>query len=186
MQTIKCVIVGDGATGKTAMLISYTTNTFPGEYIPTVFDNYSTNVMVDNRIIYLSLWDTAGQEDYDRLRPLSYTQTDVFLLCFSINNEASFENIKSKWIPEINHYCPKTPIILIGTKSDLRLTIPDHKLISFQDGLLAVKELNLVRYMECSSMNQKGLKSVFDEAIRTVIVEQHNRLIKKNKLCTLL
>merc|ERR1719203_544043 len=76
--------------------------------------------MVDGKPINLGLWDTAGQEDYDRLRPLSYPQTDVFLICFSVVSKASFENVKAKWVPEIEHHAPGVPLILVGTKSDLR------------------------------------------------------------------
>lgn len=177
VQNIKCVVVGDGAVGKTCLLISYTTNAFPGEYIPTVFDNYSANVMVDGRPVNLGLWDTAGQEDYDRLRPLSYPQTDVFLVCFSVISPSSYENVKSKWFPEIQHHAPGVPFLLVGTKIDLRddddqiqrLKEKNLEPISEAKGRQMATQLGAVQYLECSALTQKGLKNVFDEAIRSVL-----------------
>eukprot|EP01117_Protostelium_nocturnum_P011891 TRINITY_DN4340_c0_g1_i1.p1 TRINITY_DN4340_c0_g1~~TRINITY_DN4340_c0_g1_i1.p1 ORF type:complete len:205 (-),score=45.58 TRINITY_DN4340_c0_g1_i1:18-632(-) len=180
IQTVKLVAVGDGTVGKTCLLIVYTTNSFPEDYVPTVFDNYSANVMVDGKTVALGLWDTAGQEDYDRLRPLSYPSTDMFLICFSLVNHASFLNVKTKWFPEVHHHSPSSRIMLIGTKVDLRddketlakLAENNQKPITAEQGRQMAAEIGAEGYMECSALTQKGLKNVFDDAIKLVIFKK--------------
>ncbi|KAF8445241.1 P-loop containing nucleoside triphosphate hydrolase protein [Kalaharituber pfeilii] len=192
VATIKCVVVGDGAVGKTCLLISYTTNKFPSEYVPTVFDNYAVTVMIGDEPYTLGLFDTAGQEDYDRLRPLSYPQTDVFLICFSVMSLASFENVKEKWLPEVHHHCPGVPCIIVGTQVDLR---EEHyksanqsskkKPVEFAQGDKLARELGAVKYVECSALTQKGLKNVFDEAIVAALEPPPSTKKEKRKGCTL-
>jgi small GTP-binding protein len=178
MKHIKCVVVGDGAVGKTCLLLSYTTNAFPGEYIPTVFDNYSANVMVEDQQINLQLWDTAGQEDYAKLRPLSYPQTDVFVICFSLVAPTSLENVQNMWIPEVKQHCPTTPYILVGMKSDLRDQFGQHAdeykskgwdPVSTSKGEEMKKVINAQAYLECSARIQYNLKEVFEAAIKVVL-----------------
>jgi len=174
MESKKLVVVGDGGVGKTCQLISYCTNAFPGDYVPTVFDNYTANVMVDNQPINLGLWDTAGQEDYDRLRPLSYPQTDVFLVEFSIVDPVTFDSVRNKWYPEISHHCPGVPWLLVGNKVDLRndnstmdrLSLQGQSCISTEQGSMLASELGAVAYVENSALTQEGLNNVFDAAIR--------------------
>ena len=132
---------------------------------------------MDNVLVGLGLWDTAGQEDYDRLRPLSYPQTDVFVVCFSVVSPTSLTNITSKWIPEIRHHCPDKPIILCGTKIDLRedsefinqLEKENIQPIKREQGQRVCKKIRAYKYVECSALTQKGLKQVFDDAIRAVL-----------------
>ena len=175
-QTLKAVIVGDGAVGKTALLWSYARNEFPDEYEPTVFDNYSCSILVNGEPITLTLWDTAGQEEYDRLRPMSYPNTDVFVVCFSLVNPTSLANAKMKWIPELRHYCPDAKIVLVGCKSDLR----DDPTVLAQlasGGKQPVDETDAVQlansngcsYARCSALTRRGLKEVFDQALKAVL-----------------
>jgi len=156
-----------------------------------VFDNYAVTVMIGGEPYTLGLFDTAGQEDYDRLRPLSYPQTDVFLVCFSVVAPASFENVKEKWVPEITHHCPKTPFLLVGTQVDLRddgaivekLAKTKQKPISSENGDKLARELRAVKFVECSALTQKGLKNVFDEAILAALEPPEQ---PKKKKCLIL
>jgi len=170
-MSLKCVVVGDGAVGKTSLLISYTRNAFPEDYVPTVFDNYTADVLFNGKPVTLGLWDTAGQEDYDKLRPLSYPMTDVFLVCFSIISNTSFQNVTDKWIEELKEHQPDTPIVLCGLKSDLRHDSKNISLdakweeVSKASAQALAKELG-APYRECSALTQEGLKAVFEEVIR--------------------
>ncbi|EFA85903.1 Rho GTPase [Heterostelium album PN500] len=173
MQHIKVVVVGDGAVGKTSMLISYTTNGLPTDYQPTVFDNYSALVMHEKKPYNLGLWDTAGQEDFDKLRHLSYPHTDVFLVCYSVINPASYSNCWDKWYHEIKSHCPNVPIVLVGAQSDLRTNnvilerLSDRKQqpITTEQGELMAKRIGAAYFMECSALTQKGLHEVFERTI---------------------
>ncbi|XP_037692501.1 rho-related GTP-binding protein RhoG-like [Choloepus didactylus] len=174
MKSIKCVVVGDGAVGKTCLLICYTTNASLKEYIPTVFDSYSAQSAVDGRTVNLNLWDMAGQEEYDRLRTLSYPQTNVFVICFSIPSPPSYENVRHKWHPEVCHHCPEVPIFLVGTKKDVRVQ-PDtlrrlkeqgQPPITLQQGQALAKQIHAVRYLECSALQQDGVERCLPRLFR--------------------
>ncbi|KAH3731925.1 Rho family GTPase Rho1 [Pelomyxa schiedti] len=159
----KLVVVGDPGVGKTCMLVSYSSHMFPDAYNPTIVDNYYVNMMVDRHAVTLAMWDSTGNEEYDRVRPLSYPQTDIFLICFSLNYGTSLESVVNKWAPEVSHHCPKTPILLVGTKSDL--TKDQSKLTP--EGV--AKVIGARSYHTCSARTRQGLNDVFATAARVVL-----------------
>ncbi|KAG4099850.1 Rho GTPase [Neocallimastix lanati (nom. inval.)] len=117
----KLIIVGDDACGKTCLLIAFSKGIFPEVYVPTVFENFVADVEVDGHHVELALWDTADQEDYDRNRLLSYPDSHVILICFSVDSPDSLNNVEEKWKYEVSFFCPSyLPIILVGCKKDLR------------------------------------------------------------------
>lgn len=165
--SVKVTVVGDGHVGKTCMLVVYVDKKFPERYIPTVFDNYNSTIKVDGEEYDVKLWDTAGQEDYERLRPLSYTNTTCFLICFSIQSQDSYENVRSKWAPEVRHHRPNTPIILVGTKCDLRkVEDPNEPTIQPKDGHKMKKMIKAVEYLECSAKDNEGIEDIIHAAVR--------------------
>eukprot|EP01105_Mastigella_eilhardi_P011285 TRINITY_DN2610_c0_g1_i1.p1 TRINITY_DN2610_c0_g1~~TRINITY_DN2610_c0_g1_i1.p1 ORF type:complete len:773 (-),score=177.84 TRINITY_DN2610_c0_g1_i1:26-2344(-) len=165
---VKIVVVGDADSGKTVLLITYTKNEYPEEYVPTVFENYCSTIVVDGKPHLVGLWDTAGQEDFDHLRPNSYPGTDTFLLLFSIASRRGFESIRSKWHPEVLHYTPNAKCIIVGTMIDLResLTSKNQNPVTFEQGEQLAREIHAHAYMECSALAQVGVKEVFEDAIR--------------------
>ncbi|KAI5989380.1 P-loop containing nucleoside triphosphate hydrolase protein [Pisolithus albus] len=189
----KVVVCGDGACGKTSLLNVFTRGFFTQVYEPTVFENYVHDIWVDDQLVELSLWDTAGQEEFDRLRSLSYAETHVVIICFSVDNPVSLENVETRWIEEVVEHCPGVKLILVGEplafsvypnrdmlkppvalKCDLRddrnvaerLARHGLRSVQYEEGLTVARRIRASRYLECSSKHNRGVSEVFYEAAR--------------------
>ncbi|KAK1982356.1 ras family protein [Colletotrichum cereale] len=181
----KIVVVGDGGCGKTCLLISYSQGYFPEKYVPTVFENYITYPThpPSGKTVELALWDTAGQEEYDRLRPLSYPETDLIFVCFAIDCPNSLENVMDKWYPEVLHFCPYTPLVLVGLKSDLRfkktcidmLKTQGLTPVTQEQGRAVARKMG-AQYVECSSKEMTGVDEIFEQAILTVVANDRKNM----------
>ncbi|KDN60278.1 putative GTP-binding protein RHO3 [Colletotrichum sublineola] len=212
----KLVLLGDGACGKTSLLNVFTRGYFPTVYEPTVFENYvhgasssaallvaskplfahhtlltpnPLDIFVDNVHIELSLWDTAGQEEFDRLRSLSYgaDDTDLIMLCYSVDSKDSLENVESKWVGEIADNCPGVKLVLVALKCDLREADNEDEegaegqqrekrpMINYEQGLEVARRINALRYLECSAMRNRGVNEAFTEAARVALSVKKDR-----------
>jgi len=187
-ETYNLVVIGDGAVGKTCMLLSYAKGEFPEGYVPTVFENYVVTVQLGQKAVDLSLKDTAGQEDLARVRKLSYHGANVFLICFSISNPTSYENIEPQWVQDVKEFDATIPFVLVGTCVDLRndpKTIDDLKAknkqpVSYEEGLTLSRKTGAYAYVECSAKTRENLDSVFNQAV-SAIVSRSSTTAKKQR-----
>lgn len=132
----------------------------------------------------MNLWDTPGNECYDRLRPLSYPGADVFLVCFSVIDPDTLENVEPIWYPEVRYFCRGVPIILVGNKTDLRTDTETIERLrkryncapfTEDEGRAMAKRIGVVAYVECSALINEGIHEVFETAVRAAIVYQNKK-----------
>ncbi|KAF8899253.1 putative GTP-binding protein rhoA [Infundibulicybe gibba] len=171
---MKVVAVGNGAVGKTCLLASFARGQFPDEFIPTIFENYIAEHTLDGVTVEVSLWDTAGQEEYERLRLLSYDGAHVILICFAVDDQDSFNDVQEKWISEVIHHAPGVPILLVGCKQDLRdqreaieyLQRVGQRFVTVEEATTAARGIGAKEYLECSARRGVGVAEVFSQATR--------------------
>lgn len=170
MKHLKVHFLGDTGVGITSFLITSTTNVCPEYSVPTVFDNYSIKVFTSGNEINLHLWDIC-QNTNRTLRSVGYFETDVFCVCFSIDDRRSLENAEEKWIPEIKEECPGVPFILVGMKGDLRYTdksgfneyinyYEKKKLIPTNIAEYVADKTGAHCYIECSSKKYNNINVI--------------------------
>ncbi|XP_077718715.1 rho-related GTP-binding protein RhoD isoform X1 [Canis aureus] len=176
-RSVKVVLVGDGGCGKTSLLMVFAQGAFPESYTPTVFERLTVNLEMKGKPLNLQIWDTAGQVDYDRLRPLFYPDASVLLLCFDVTSPPSFDNIFNRWYPEVNHFCKEVPIIVVGCKTDLRKDksllkkLRKNRLepVTYHRGQEMARSVGAVAYLECSALLQENVHAVFQEAAKVAL-----------------
>ncbi|KAL0610528.1 Rho-related GTP-binding protein RhoF [Plecturocebus cupreus] len=139
--------------------------------------------------------EVRRQEDYDRLRPLSYQNTHLVLICYDVMNPTSYDNVLIKWFPEVTHFCRGTPMVLIGCKTDLRkdkeqlrkLRAAQLEPITYMQGLSACEQIRAALYLECSAKFRENVEDVFREAAKVALSAlKKTQRQKKRRLCLLL
>ncbi|OBZ71711.1 GTP-binding protein rhoA [Grifola frondosa] len=162
-----------------AMLGANSRGTIPGLCSYRVREHVA-DVEVDGKHVELALWDTAGQEDYDRLRPLSYPDSHVILICFAVDSPDSLDNVQEKWISEVMHFCAGLPIILVGCKKDLRrdprvieeLRKTNQRPVTPEEGMAVAQKIGARHYLECSARTGEGVREVFQYATRAALLSR--------------
>ncbi|OXA51675.1 rho-related GTP-binding protein RhoG [Folsomia candida] len=168
---VKIVVIGDSNVGKTWFLSTFVNNhKLPEKCEPTLFDNLSTQFVFHGIEYELSLWDTSGAPERKKLRCLSYQDADVFIMCYSIDNRSSYDNIRFRWLKELRRRCPGVPRILVGLKSDLRskLTYP----LLPKDGEILQFDIQASAFFEFSITTPKKHADIFAEAVRLALLKK--------------
>ncbi|KIM26430.1 hypothetical protein M408DRAFT_72712 [Serendipita vermifera MAFF 305830] len=184
----KLVCVGDGAVGKTSLLIVFARGDFPRTYTPSVLDNHVVNIEVKGEAIELALWDTSAQGEFeDRLRPLVYPGSHVVLICFSIDYPESLDNVIERWVPEVKHFTRDIPHFLVGCKKDLRdnpdtvrvLANYGQAPVAYAQGEDIARTIGAV-YLECSALTGEGVRELFLETTEMMDPKRANQPRRKS------
>jgi len=162
----KLVIVGDGACGKTCLLIVFSKDQFPEVYVPTVFENYVADIEVDGRQVELALWDTAGQERFRSVTRSYYRGAAGALLVYDITSRESF-NALSNWLTDARTLAsPAIVILLVGNKKDLE----DEREVTFLEASRFAQENDLV-FVETSAKSGENVEEAFLKCSKTILAK---------------
>ena len=184
-KNIKCVLVGESKSGKTALLYTLSKGIFPNQYLPTVINNVNVKWTFDGYQTTICLWDTPGHEDLYSLRNSIYQNADVVIIAFRLHKSSKLHHVRDKWHAEVRKHCPRVPIILVGTNMDIREHLShDNNLIDdlhtnrrhtkdevvdYKSGLAMAKEIGAIKYLESSARLRVGFEDLYNEICKAVI-----------------
>lgn len=164
-------MIGSGQAGKTSILLRLIDDTFHKDCEPTIFENKMVTVIVEQLPISLHIWDTAGQEDFNCIIPLTYESTEIAIICYSVDDRYAYDAVLDKWEKEVKYYSEKVEIVLVATKIDMYQT--DTEIIPMEEGEKLAKQVNAIEFFQCSAKDSIGISEIFNFVAKHV----HNKKV---------
>ncbi|EJW04047.1 small GTP-binding protein domain [Edhazardia aedis USNM 41457] len=161
---VKILVVGPSGCGKTCLLTIFKDEPFPAEYVPTVIDTFATEYQIGEKIIYMMFWDTSGHGGYIQQHNINFDTIDMVLLCYSVQDQANFEQCKKQWFPFARNITPQAHKFVIAMKVDLR-NMPDadkDEIVTAEEGLEWSRAINANLFIETSALTGYNVKACFD------------------------
>ena len=175
---VRTIWIGDPESGKTSLLTSYTKNVFPQQYVPSLNENYTVQV---NNFLYggkernINLNISTVTVDSTAMNGEEYEpQSDVVVIVCAIDSPESFKTAEKDLIPKAKTQLPGKPVIIVGTKTDLRkdegsiqrLAAKNEHPVTLKEGMKLAKRAGIQNYVECSAKELGSVKAVFEEVLK--------------------
>jgi Ras-related protein Rab-1A len=160
----KILIIGDSGVGKSCLLLKFTDRYFNDSYISTIGVDFKIQtIQLDNKIIKLQIWDTAGQDRFKTITTSYYRGSHGIVIVYDITDKESFLNVHN-WLEEINKYASdNVKILLVGNKCDLQ----NHRQVSIQEGKELANRLN-IPFIEASAKDSTNVQQLFINLAKTL------------------
>ncbi|KAK3093109.1 hypothetical protein FSP39_011162 [Pinctada imbricata] len=176
-RKVSCAIFGDGMIGKSALIKAFLGEKFSHQYIATTSETHNGCVRYEGEKYNVEITDLAGEREEGVFSNDQFRNTDVFIVCYSVNDRESFDGIRSFWIPELCKQRNKPKIVLVGLQSDGRLkenAMENH--VSYMEGLLLQHEIKAIDFVESSAFLGSNINCIFESVVDITVKHRKKRM----------